>query len=252
MNRFPYLMMAAAALAIGLASCSSPSFDNIPRTGYITHLQKARGESAGFASYWAVNTIRPETERRSQPIYLKPVTLEHYVSTGTATPHDASLKALCKYFDTELRGTLAMESALYPNFHLVNAPGEGVYTMEVALLSSQPTNIKGNALATATDNLVGSLAGQLVRDSDDAGFVCMGAKFYDPQGKLIMEVADWAKGDPDKATDTQLSFFKHSFNIRDFQRYGYARQSINKWVVQLVSLFTTRERTVVWYRLSGS
>ncbi len=242
-------MIAAAALALGLAACSSPNFDNIPRNGYITHLQQAGANAPGFASYWAASKAQP-AQSASQAIYVKPVSLDHCVSASSS--HTATAAALRHYFDTQLGKALAAADAADPSFHLVPAPGKDAYTVEVAILSYQPTNIKGNAITTAASNLAGNLAGYLVSDSDDAGFICMGAKFRDPQGRLVTEVADWAKGDTGNNQGTQVNLGQYSFNIRDFQRTGYARQTINRWVSQLASLFSPICQPAPWYRLSGN
>lgn len=249
MNSAYYSAMAAAVLALGLVSCSSPNFDNIPRNGYIAHMNKAGAEGEGFASCWSAGGTQPAADSRA--IYVKPVSLDHYEAHGNATAQARSVIGLRNYFDARLRQTLAAADAANPSFHLVSAPGPGVCTMEVALLSSAPANIKGNAVTTAADNLVGSLAGYLASSSDDSGSVSMGAKFFSPEGELVMEVADWQRGDTDNNQATQVSIGKYSFNVLDFQQYGYARKTADAWAKQLAALFSSARKPAPWYRLSA-
>lgn len=249
MNRTKLLITATAACALGAASCSSPQFDNIPRNGYITRFAKDNESGSGFASFWASDNVRQASG--SQAVYIKPVSLDHYSASGSAAANSPATIGLRNYFDNRLRNVLSAANAANPSFHIVAAPGPGVCTLETALLSSTPANIKGNAIAAAADNLAGSLAGCMMRDSDDAGSVCMGAKFHDPDGKLVMEVADWRQGDPDDNRAAQVNLGKYSFNLRDFQRYGYARQSINAWADQLAALFSPERKPAPWFLLSG-
>ncbi len=228
-----------------LVSCSSPNFDNIPRNGYISHFEKNPAPSPAFASLWQVKGT-PAPSSVSCPVYIKPVSLEHYQESAGAPRHSRSLAALRQYFDSRLRARLAALDATNDGFHLVNAPGSGVYTVEVAILSSQPTKVKNNLLSTAADRVVGSLAGSLMRDDEDTGSVAMGAQFRDPQGRLLVEVADFEAGVREEAPE-----LVSGIRLADFQRYGYQRHAIDGWTEQIARLFTVEFKPAPWFCLSA-
>lgn len=242
-----HLLLFAAALmsAVGLLSCSSPNFDNIPRNGYITHFQKNTSHSPAFASLWQAEGA-PVPQAASCPVYIKPVSLEHYQESAGAPRNSRLLAGLRQYFDTRLRSRLATLDASDNGFHLVNAPGPGVYTVEVAILSSQPTRVKNNLLSTAADRAIGRLAGSLMREEEDAGSIAMGAQFCDPEGKLLAEVADFEQGNRDESPEL-LSGLK----LADFQLYGYQRRAIDSWTEQISLLFSSTRQPAPWFRLSA-
>ena len=245
MNTSALLLLPAMLSAACLVSCSSPNFDNIPRNGYITHFEKNPANPPALASLWqAKGTSVPSSD--SRPVYIKPVSLEHYQESAGAPRNSRSLAALRQYFDARLRARLAALDATDDGFHLVNAPGTGVYTVEVAILSSQPTKVKNNILSTAADRVVGSLAGSLMRDDEDTGSIAMGAQFRDPQGRLLAEAADFEAGEREESPEI-LS----GIRLADFQRYGYQRQAINGWTEQIARLFTAENRPAPWFRLSA-
>lgn len=242
----PLLLSAVALLsAVGLPSCSSPNFDNIPRNGYITHFQKNTGRAPAFASFWQAEGT-PVTGATSRPVYIKPVSLEHYQESAGAARNSRSLANLRQYFDTRLRTRLAALDAGDSGFHLVSAPGPGVYTVEVAILSSQPTRVKNNLLSTAAGRAIGSLAGSLMREEEDSGSISMGVRFCDPEGRLLAEAADFEQGDRGETPE-----LLPGVKLADFQLYGYQRRAIDNWTEQIARLFTAANQPAPWFLLSS-
>lgn len=190
-----------------------------------------------FDSYWDISDNKDWNERvegrkgKSQAIYIRPITLAYFEDMPSSPRQRKQVEALRDYFEASLRQQLQLLDAQDHSFHLVNKPKADAYTVDIALLSAEPTRVDMNIVKTVASSFVKG-AGLLIGQRQDEGAISMGAKFYSPQGKLVAEVADFEYGQKSLVGMVLL-------DAKDFQQYAYHRQSIDQWVRQFVQIFTT-------------
>lgn len=241
-----YLLRAVCVcLFLILTACSPNTFDLIPRNGFIQHFEESDKERFPFDSYWDISDNEEWNKRvaglagKSQPIHILPVTLKYFSNMPTNPGDREGIENLCEYFNKALFERMKKLDAEQNTFHLVDKPGKDVYTLQIAILGAKPTKIATNIIKAATTNTLGFLvtgggivSGQLLNSEEDKGYIAMGAKFFDPKGKLVAEVADLDFGQKSLAGRFLLE-------VRDFRRYAYQRQAIDDWVEIFVKCFTT-------------
>ncbi len=230
----PCLALLAALL---FASCTQSNFDRIPRNGYITHFQPSDGSRMAFDSYWDISDNKDWDERvkgeknKSQAIYIRPITLAYFDDMPDSPYQRRQIEALKDYFEETLFKALRSLDGQDNSFHLVSQPGANAYTVDIALLSAEPTQVGKNVLSAAAGYFVKG-SGLLLSQKQDEGSISMGARFYSPHGRLVAEVADFEYGQKSVVGMALL-------DAKEFQQYAYHRQSIDQWVKQFVQIFTT-------------
>ncbi len=233
-----------------IVACSQHTFDRIPRNGFIEHFAESDHQRMAFDSYWDISDNKDWNQRvtgekgKSQPICVFPVTLDYFADMPQNPEDRARIQELCNYFNKKLTDRLIRLDAENNTFHLVDKPGPDTYTVRIALLSAKPTNISKNFLSSAVGAFVkgGSL---LLSDTQDKGYVSMGAKFYAPNGRLVAEVADFDYGQ-------ESLIGKVTVDMKNFHHFAYQRQTIDDWVEQFVKIFTTVHENKIrkpWFKL---
>ncbi len=234
-----------------LISCTSQTYENIPRNGYITHFAPSDHKRMPFDSYWDISDNKDWDERvrgehgKSQPIYIKPITLAHFENMPE-NPHERkAIEELRDYFQQTLNEEMARLDAEKGSFHLMSAPGANTYTVEIALLSAKPTRIANNLLSKAAGFLLRG-GGLLISRARDKGSISMGARFYAPNGKLVAEVADFEYGQESLVGMVLV-------DTKDFRHYAYQRQTIDQWVREFAKIFSTIHEEKIrkpWFTLN--
>ena len=247
-----YALLITMLMACGLISCQQTSpFQHIPRNGFITHFEESDGSRMPFASYWDISDNEDWNERvqgfhyKSQPVYVKPISLEFFTPGDTLHANSPEVVQLRDYFQQKLTAELKRQDASDNNFHLVSAPTKDAYTVEIALLSASPTRIMNNAAATAAGVVVkgGSF---LVSRAKDKGTLSMGIRFYDPSGNLVAETADFEYG-------MQSIPGMILVDSKDFRPFAYHKRIIDEWVKEISTIFiTVHEHRIKrpWYSLN--
>lgn len=245
-------MVVSVLMAGGLLSCQQTTpFDLIPRNGFITHFEESDGARMPFDSYWDISDNVDWDERvlgvnnKSQAIYVKPVSLKYFQSGKELHAQSPAVLKLRDYFETTLMAALKKQDASANRFHLVSAPGPDTYTVEIALLSATPTRLLNNSAAMAAGSVIpgGSF---LISSKKDSGSLSMGVRFYNPEGKLVAETADFEYGK--KSLPGMIMV-----DSKDFRPYVYHKRIIDEWVDELVQEFTTIHEQKInrpWYSLN--
>ena len=233
-----YTLLTALVMLFGFVSCQQTNrFNCIPRNGFITNFAKSDGKRMPFISYWDISDNTDWNERvqginnKSQAVYIKPITLKYFVENKTLKADSPEVIRLRDYFQEKLTEELKRLDASANSFHLLNAPGPGAYTVEIALLSATPTRLLNNAAAAAAGAVIKG-GGFLVSQSKDKGSLSMGIRFYAPNGKLVAETADFEYG---------LRSIPGMILVdsKDFRPYVYHKRIIDEWVKEISSIFTT-------------
>ena len=237
-RQFIYSLLITMLMACGLISCQQNApFEQIPRNGFISNFEKSDGSRMPFVSYWDISDNADWNERvqgcnnKSQPVYVKPITLEHFSAADTLHAKSPEVIKLRDYFQSKLMAELKRQDASANTFHLVNKPTADSYTVEIALLSASPTRVLNNAAAAAAGVVIrgGSF---LVSRAKDKGSLSMGIRFYDPKGKLVAETADFEYG---KESVPGMILV----DSKDFRPYVYHQRIIDEWVKEISTIFTT-------------
>ena len=234
-----YTLLITMLMACGLVSCQlqNAPFQQIPRNGFITHFEESDGSRMPFASYWDISDNDDWNERvrgdnnKSQAVFLKPITLDYFQAGPTLHANSPEIIRLRDYFQTTLTEELERQDASTNTFHLVHAPTADSYTVEIALLSATPTRIANNVASIAAGVAMrgGSL---LVSRAKDKGTLSMGIRFYNPQGQLVAETADFEYGM--RSVPGMILA-----DTKDFRPYVYHQRIIDEWVKEISTIFTT-------------
>jgi hypothetical protein len=239
-------------LSCGIISCQQTTpYQHIPRNGFITHFEESDGSRMPFASYWDISDNEDWNERvqgfnnKSQAVYVKPISLQYFQPNESLNAYSPEVIKLRDYYQKTLMAELRRQDVSANTFHLVEAPTADSYTVEIALLSATPTRIMNNVASTAAGFVVrgGSF---LVSRSQDKGTLSMGIRFYDPQGRLVAETADFEYG-MRSIPGMVLA------DSKDFRPYVYHQRIIDEWVKEISTIFTTVHEHRIkrpWYSLN--
>lgn len=239
-------------MTCGLISCQQTSpFQQIPRNGFITHFEESDGSRMPFVSYWDISDNEDWNERvqglknKSQAVYVKPISLKYFEADATLNAHSPEVIRLRDYYQKKLMEELKRQDASANTFHLVDTPTRDAYTVEIALLSASPTRIINNVASTAAGFAIRG-GGFLVSQAKDKGTLSMGIRFYNPQGKLVAETADFEYG---KRSIPGMILA----DSKDFRPYVYHQRIIDEWVKEIATVFTTIHEYRIkrpWYSLN--
>ncbi len=244
------LLLCLLSLAC-LLSCTSQTYNSIPRNGYITHFSPSDHKRMPFDSYWDISDNKDWDERvrgehgKSQPIHIKPITLAYFQDMPADPAERQAIEELRDYFERKLRERLAELDAEKGSFHLMSKPDKDTYTVEIAMLSAQPTRIAKNIASAAAGFLLRG-GGLLLSRERDKGSISMGARFYAPNGKLVAEVADFEFGQKSLVGMVLI-------DTKDFRHYAYQRQTIDQWAEEFTKIFSTIHEEKIrkpWYTLN--
>lgn len=229
------LMLALFSLAV--VSCVSTDYSRLPRTGFISRYQKNADERVPFVSYWDNFSVEywDAYVGQRRVIYLAPVTMQFMDKMPSDPKAYEHLQELRDYFDSRLDEAFARKMKEDPNLQIVRKPMPGIPRIEVAILSAQPVNLKENVIEDLADLVMyggGLLVSLLYNDKDDKGHIAMGARFFDANGRLRGEVADFEYGLV--AMESLLII-----DVKDFRPYAYQRQTIDHWADEFATLITT-------------
>lgn len=244
-------MIPATGLMLMIVACSGDkSFKSLPQTGFITHYEQSDKSRMSFDSYWDISDNKDWNERvegskgKSQEVHIKPVTTKYLADYPQEKDKAEDVEELRQYFDKKIKEKLVKLDKMDNTFHLVDKPTRNSYTVEIALLSIAPTNITANSAGAVAGTLARG-AGSVLTNVSPIGHISMGARFKDPRGKLVAEVADFEKDE-----SAVISYVL--VDIKDFQYYAHHKRHIDIWCDQFAEIFTTTHEHKVkrpWFNL---
>ena len=222
----------ALVAAVGLVSCSSSHFDQVPKnTGFFQHLEENKDKNIPMDAYWATGMSNEEWDQRvtgadarGVSVCIAPVTLNYMVNRPADSKKMAEIVALKQYFDQALMKEFRKVSSNPGNhLHLVQQGGPGVYTMETAILSAKPVVVNKNAamkVLGVAAGTYGTVANYVLGKDDDKGSICIGTRIKDPSGRVVSESAKYMTG--------RSSIL--GYDLKDYQSYAHHRACIDDWV----------------------
>lgn len=253
-----YTMLTSLALAIAVSfatGCASSDYSRIPDSSYLAHLQKnPYPDTVPMDSYWEEIDSQEWNERvtgvngKSQKVLLRPVSIDYFSPALTNAEERALVKELGEYLETSLSNELRRLSERDDNtLKFVDKPGPDVYELEVALLTAHAANIGKNAIMQVPGFFVklGSfITGRIFGEKKDTGYVSIGGKVYDGEGRQIAEIADFQYG-------MRSLVGRVAVDTKDFRVFAYQRETIDVWSEQIGKLLTyEREGAVKRRRFS--
>lgn len=230
----PILLLAVLA-PVFLASCGKDNFDKIPKTGFVqTYKHNTKGRTP-FLSYWEHGDVSEWNDRvagkhgEKQLLYVKDINISHLQTNPDTAEKQKDLNELRGYFKKSLLTHLKKAEKTNPHFALVDKPSEKAYTLEIAITSIAPTNIKANvvgmglgALQSGSDIITKKLARK-------HGEISIEGKLWDDKGKLVAEMADYEEDHPSVL----------GLDFKNFKKYAHHKQNIDIWSKQIAEIFTT-------------
>ncbi|MDB6007356.1 MAG: hypothetical protein JWR15_4343, partial [Prosthecobacter sp.] len=158
-------------------------------------------------------------------LYIAPVTLDHLrpVNRALASGEVAwgGIQRRQLEIATRLREEFvaAFHRSPSPLYHLVNQPGKDTLTLQLAVIELNPTSPKGNAMVTVLKFVVTPVIG-LAAYFTKGNMAIEGKVVDSASGRAFFQFAD---NESDKLT---------FINVRDYQPYGHAVNTIHHWAVQ--------------------
>lgn len=245
-------MLSALVIAMAMAfatGCASSDYSRIPDNGYLAHLQKNQyPDTVPMDSYWDAVDDQEWNERvkgangKSQKVLLRPVRIDYFSPALTNDEDRAAVKELGEYLETSLSNELRRLSERDDNtLQLVDKPGPDVYELEVALLTAQGANRGKNAIMQVPGffiSLGSFITGRIFGEKEDTGYVSIGGKVYDGNGRQIAEIADFQYG-------MRSLVGRVAVDTKDFRVFAYQRETIDVWSEQIGKLMTYRREDAV-------
>lgn len=228
-----FILLTSLCGVLLLASCGKRHFDKIPQTAFIKHYQNNDSELKPFLSIWVDPKRLGRDEaaiirNKSLRLYIKPVTLKYLVATPHTERHKTRIEELREYFDDMLLTEFQKREQENPILKLVPRSGPSTYTLEVAITSVRPTPVRTHVLSQGL-GFVRKGAGILIEQFDPKGSISMEAKFTNPSGRVIAELADYHE---DRSAII-------GFDIKDFEKFAHHRRNIKIWSRELAESFTS-------------
>lgn len=229
-----FLILFSLGLVFAATSCSSKSkeFKRIPQTAFITHYEPNSKNVRPFESFWENEKLKdPEAVHASNPnrrlyLYIKPVTLKYLVNNKLTVKYRNDIEDLRKYYDAALFNAFTRRESEVPGFQVVTKPMRGAYTLEVAILSVVPTPVTAHVLNDILD-VFEAPAGLILGQLEPKGSISMAARFTDPMGRPLAELADYRKDQSALLGD-----------LKDLELFAHQRRQIRLWSTQLAQTFT--------------
>lgn len=222
-----------------LISCGKSKFDKIPRTAFIKHYEENTKGNPPFLSVWVNENLEKKLmnelkkENSSLSFYIKPVNLDYLAKSKMAEKYKDSIEDVKKKFDEKLLADFQKKASGIKKLNILSKPSSKAYTLEVAITSIRPTPV-GEKIVTEALGVLDSLAGTVGGTVKEKGHIAMSAKFCDPTGKSLAEIADYS---------TDKSALLIDFN--DFSRFAHHRKRVAVWARDLADTFTSPPGTKI-------
>lgn len=212
-------------------SCSN-NFKKVPATGFITHQVKNRDSHIPFDAYWNADDHEIWNDRVNGvgggkvQISVAPVDTTHMDVRPDTEEGKNSLFNLAKYFRESVIKAMEKKVARQPHIELVPDGTKGGYTLELAVISITPTNVKAGIFVTALSNIKG---GGLVQRFIKKGHIAMAGRLRDEQGRVVSEFADYE--------EDHRSFL--GVDTKDFKKYAHHRHTIEEWAREIADVYSS-------------
>ncbi|MFC5453956.1 DUF3313 family protein [Prosthecobacter fluviatilis] len=226
--RFPHFILALVLLP----ACSSTN--RMLKAGPVAlspffeqpSLAQDASRQLGFQKIWT--TLDPQALAAGiakRKLYIAPVTLDYLRRVNRAIASGEVAWGGVQRREVEVAVRLreefvaAFRRSPTPYYRLVNQPGKDTLTLRLAVIELNPTSPKGNAVVTMLKFVVTPMVGLAA---------------YFTKGNMAIEgkVVDSGSGRPffqfaDNESD-KLTFI----NLRDYQPYGHAVNTMHYWATQ--------------------
>ncbi|MBL9177439.1 MAG: DUF3313 family protein [Verrucomicrobiaceae bacterium] len=190
------------------------------------------GEQLPFQKVWTTPDRQVLAEgMRKRKLYIAPVTLAYLrpvkkalagreLAWGVRRQEGDVARRLREEF------AAAFRRSPRPLYRLAEKPGADTLTLQLALIELQPTSPKGNAAMTVLKFVVTPFAA-LGRFFTKGNIAIEGKVTVSKGGRAYFQFAD---NEQDKLT---------FINMRDFQPYGHAVNTMREWAVQFEAMTRT-------------
>lgn len=234
-------------LGSGMISCSSMRPNAAPLTPFIENptLLHPWAERAPWDLVWSADPgkimVKSPTVRK---IYVAPVNLQYLNKkrdqegnwVGDQGVSDEDAKAMAEYLGHSFLE--ALNSRPDTNLKVVNTPGPDSLTLAMALVELSPTVVAVNAAAD-----VGGLVlpgSKLIEQAGSVGVQAAGGEISGGQIAFEMKLIDGRNGAVlAEAADREVDKTSVLPNYRDFEEYGWSRETCDEWASQFVQIFDT-------------
>lgn len=190
------------------------------------------GEHLPFQKVWTTPDRQVLAEGMKQrKLFIAPVTLA-YLRPVKKTLAGQELAWGVRRQEAEVARRLreefvaAFRQSPRPLYRLADKPGADTLTLQLALIELQPTSPKGNAAMTVLKFVVTPFAA-LGRFFTKGNIAIEGKVLVSKTGRAYFQFAD---NEQDKLT---------FINMRDFQPYGHAVNTMREWAVQFEAMTRT-------------
>jgi len=238
---------------ISLSGCSSLRAPAAPTTPFLIHadLLHPWQEHSPWDLVWSSSPghimVKSQYPRK---IYVAPIDTTYlnkkkndkgvWVSERTLSDDDV------KNVTDALRASFISQIKSHPetNLQIADDPGTGVIIVALSLTELVPTSIAINAAADVGGLLipgskaiedVGSVGAQAATGSLAGGSVAMEMKIIDSTTGQVLAEAQDREADPSSILP----------NYRDFEEFGWSRQTADQWAKQFREVFSTSATTAV-------
>lgn len=187
--------------------------------------QDAR-EQLGFQKVWTTPDPQVLAEGKAKrKLYIAPVTLHFMRPLSRAFSSGEVAWGGVQRREFEIAARLraefvaAFRASPSPWYHLADQPGPDTLTLQLAVIELNPTSPKGNAMVTVLKFVVTPVIGLAAYFTK--GNMAIEGKVQDSRsGRTFFQFAD---NESDKLT---------FINMRDYQPYGHAVNTMQYWAVQ--------------------
>lgn len=227
------VLLISLLVTIFLSSCSQNNFDKIPKTGFTTTYKHDKDNRTPFLSFWENGNAKEWNERvsgvngKKQLLYVKDINVSYMQEKPKTAQEAKDLEELRTYFKKSLVSHLKEAEKKNSNFILSERKVPVSYTLEIAITSITPTNIKANVLSSAL-NSVKSATGTLFSKISKQGHISIAGKLWDNNGVLVAEMADYEEDHPAVI----------GVDLKNFKKYAHHKQNIDVWNDEISSIFT--------------
>ncbi len=211
----------------------------VPKTPFVTRHVENEDSDIPFEIYWngidkKVWNARVKGENgQKMAIYPAPKVNVEYLSPAPKSEEEKrELNEIAAYFHAQVVKRLQKKAKEQSSFIVATKKGKGVYTLELAVLALTPTNTEAGWFLTAMSAVK---AGGLVRHLMDKGNIVVAGRLKDERGHVISEFAD---AEEDKASLLGI-------DLKDFQKYGYHKKSIDELAREIVEVYSLPVGTYV-------
>lgn len=196
-------------------------------------LAQDAGEQLGFQKVWTTpdqQVLAQDMAKRK--LFIAPVTLNHLrpVNRAFASGEVAWGGVQRQQIEVAMRlreeFATAFRRSPSPLYQLVNRPGKDTLTLRLAVIELNPTSPKGNVAVTVLKFVVTPVIG-LAAYFTKGNMAIEGKVVDSASGRAFFQFAD---NESDKLT---------FINMRDYQPYGHAVNTMRDWAVQFEQMTRT-------------